>query len=146
MSEDILELDEDEQIKADNDKKIMAFVVDKSKKWREILGLLDWEILFDFVEEIEEDNMFPTIMQVSTSWGMQQAVIKVSLEECYTRDEENLEKDVLHELLHVTVNEMRWDVSHTPEKLPGCACDHQHEERIVTVLTRTIWQLGLEVE
>lgn len=119
---------------------------DRLNFWVYNLGIQRWNIRVDFRDSFPEDNQnpsFPITMFNVTMWSMQEAIIMVSVPQTKGLTDEEIEKDVLHELIHVIVNEIRWDTNRNPERGHGCACDHDHEERVVSELTEILWNQEL---
>lgn len=119
--------------------------------WGDRLGLMGWTININCFDKLtyNEDQAFdpeyPVVMRNITRWMSKLTTLEVDVSICRKRTEEELSEDILHELLHVVVNEMRWDTNRAPDRGHGCACEHDHEERIVTQLTNTIWTLYCDI-
>lgn len=119
--------------------------------WINQLQLGGWEILLKFEDkltyhEVDIDKEYPIVIRNITRWSFKSATIELDISRCLPRDHDLLGQDMLHELLHVLVNEMRWDTNRSPDKGHGCACEHDHEERVVTELTASIWALHSTIE
>ena len=101
-------------------------------KWVDPLGLGDWQIkLFLFHDALpgreSEGGAFAPVFQTESSWEYKMARIDGAA--CQTADctDAELERLLVHELVHSLVAEMR-------EEDP----DHKHEERVVTSITDAI--------
>jgi len=101
------------------------------EKWVTPLGLGWWKIdivYYDDPGEIvknftSEDSDYLVLAKVFAKWQYMKATIRINLPAWVDLDEEDVEKDILHELCHILVNEMRED-------------DILHEERVVSTLQR----------
>lgn len=89
----------------------------------------------------EEDNqIWRTFMEIGTSWQYQHADMAVWIPECYHQSDEQIEEDVVHEFMHMLVNEMRADPKIGPKDEDSIDL-HNHEERVVTSLARSLTHL-----
>ena len=141
----------DEQFTAINTiEQAKQFILGKSSSWIYRLGLERWEVLFDFdympLPISVEPTPFPVVMTVEVCWPIRQCIIRVNMEQVIGRIYDNTEKDILHELIHVMINEMRADLYSSKPTPNSCACEHDHEERVVTDLTSVIWNIHREKE
>lgn len=100
-------------------KKLIAYV----KKWKRQLWLGQWNV--DTVWEWDGLGEDTTTAKCQCDWRYMIATITFDLIRCSTLDDEGLERIVIHELLHMVVNEMRYD-------------GLEHEERVVSHLTSVI--------
>jgi hypothetical protein len=106
------------------------------EKWTKPLGLLWWtvdilfydnpsEILRQFTVNAEET----TLARTYADWRYGTAKICINLPAFENLDAKEIERTVIHELVHILVNEMREGEIH-------------HEERVVTGLTKAFeWTL-----
>jgi hypothetical protein len=107
------------------------------KTWKVLLGL-QWyrlDVLFDrdSIRRPDPENPGGTIVTYATtscSYEYLQAAIQFSVPGLQDKDDADLERVVIHELLHVVVNEMR-DASRSTK----------HEERVVSVLEEVFFKL-----
>lgn len=107
------------------------------KKWCYRLGLNWWKVDVYYITDPEtvarkfhERDDAVCLMRTWVSWEYAEATVEVNLPALKGRTEENLEREVVHELVHVLVNEMREGKMH-------------HEERVVTSITKAIfWTLA----
>lgn len=100
-------------------------------KWLKPLGLLWWEIKIVYYENpsdiievfraIDEDRVL--VAKTYADWKYASAKICINVPEFRGRTDNEIERIVVHELMHVLVNEMREGELH-------------HEERVVTTLTK----------
>ena len=93
------------------------------------MGLGDWTISTEFVEELEGggDEEFLSAMRVFVYWEYKNAVIKISHKALKDRTKKEVERLIVHELAHCLVDEI---------KEGGI----KHEERVATNLTNAfIW-------
>lgn len=96
------------------------------------LRLRWWNFVFEYDrgesrEDIDSQWKFRKFASVWSSWKYCDALIKVYLGEIAELSDDTLEETVLHELMHVYVNEMRTEEDRARE----------HEERVVTSLARS---------
>lgn len=97
-------------------------------KWIPKLGLQPWKVTVNW--EREKNLSDPrTIMDCFADWRYLGAVITAYLPTVAEEPDDHLEEIVIHELLHVHVNELR------ERKI-------DHEERVVTTLARVVMRLG----
>lgn len=101
-------------------------------QWCLLLGLDRWEIIAEYCAE--SDTLEPGLNGCAkVQWPYKRAVIKFHISQLYDNDDVQLERLVVHELMHVVVNEMRG------KKFDND--DLQHEERVVTELTDSFLRL-----
>ena len=97
------------------------------KKWKYALYLGMWKIDFvvrDYIGDSRVDG-YQTAASCDTSWQYFTAAIDFSYVQLKDMEEEEIEKIIIHELLHIVVNEMRED-------------GIEHEERVVSHLSMVI--------
>ena len=95
------------------------------QKWIELLWLRWWNIEFRWHRGRIDGESDRTAMATSSNWRYAEAVIDVDLTRIADWDDAELEKVVVHELMHPILNEMRsWDA------------DEGHEERVASWLQR----------
>jgi len=93
------------------------------KKWKTNLYLNTWHIDFNIRDYLENDpGDFSTAATCNADWKYFYAVLNFSYSKMREMEETEIEKIVIHEMLHVVVNEMRED-------------GIDHEERVVSHLT-----------
>lgn len=102
-------------------------------RWTYRLGLRWWEVNITYYSEPDEivhrfrtDGDKVCVAFTDVDWIYSRAYIHVNLPRLMDQDEGEIERIVVHELMHVLVNEMREDEMH-------------HEERVVTQLTKAIF-------
>ena len=94
-------------------------------KWIELLKLQNWSIDINYMQGHGEisDEGFRTHALCSSNWHHMTALIQFWPKDLRDETEEYIEYVVVHELLHVLVNEMREE-------------GIDHEERVVTHLAK----------
>lgn len=93
------------------------------KKWKTNLYLGMWQVDFNIRDYLVNDRgEFDTAATCESSWQYFCAVLNFSYAKMRDLEETEIEKIVLHEMLHIVINEMRED---------GIS----HEERVVSHLT-----------
>ena len=103
------------------------------KKWIKKLGLSDWDISIkfsnqeDYCKENNIDDPEWSMCLVIPFWQYQLAHIRVNKDQVNIEDEDNLEENAIHELVHCMVNEME-----------SYSKDEMHEEHVVSMLARAI--------
>ena len=103
------------------------------KKWIYRLGLCWWEVTVRFyddpseiVKRFRQDDDFIVLASSWVDWRYSKAAIDVNLPELMKQTKDEIERAIVHELMHVLVNEMHEGEMH-------------HEERVVTQLTKAIF-------
>lgn len=102
------------------------------KWWSEWLGLrygLIKLFFVDYIEEHEGDGVFiipDCAGKCHTDWRYQETQIEISIKKICQLDEEGIERVIVHELMHVFLNEMREE-------------GIDHEERVATNLQKTFF-------
>jgi len=102
------------------------------QKWRPILGLDSWDIARNFHDgEFVEDDGSPSqgaVASTAARWQYQHGSIDFNLRRTADLPENRLEGVVIHECMHILLNEMR----------SLCTKGHKiaikHEERVCTML------------
>ena len=98
------------------------------KKWRAMLGLKWWRITYVWDRESTGRDTGTTQYKEcatnSVQWAYKDAKITFNMPCLMDEPDEELEKDVIHEHVHILVNEMRY--------FDEGVC---HEERVVSDLT-----------
>lgn len=96
--------------------------------WVRYFGLTYWKIEIEYKDYIvpgESGNV--PVARTFADWRYLSATIEINISDISGMKKEELEKVIVHELLHIIVNELR-------EK------DISHEERVVSELTNaSIW-------
>ena len=95
-------------------------------EWCTQLGLNWWDVqcsYFDKSKPFKRQHGTVAAMTIVADWRYGTAYISVNTPGCARLDDDELERVVVHELVHALVNEMR---------LTGL----DHEERVVTTLTK----------
>ena len=95
------------------------------KKWRRTLGLDEWETALNFNdgEYIQQDGEASgeAVASAHARWQYRHASVSFNLERVARLDEEDLEQMVIHEAMHIILNEMREE-------------GVKHEERVASSL------------
>jgi hypothetical protein len=111
------------------------------KKWITRLGLGWWRVDISFYNDpqsiidhfgVNDDDTL-VVARTYTHWIYGKAEIHVNLPVIEKLSDDETERVIVHELLHILVNEMREDEIH-------------HEERVVTQLTKAIFWVVADVE
>jgi hypothetical protein len=104
------------------------------KQWHALVVPPGWHVQYHYHRDAWtlDDDQFETLAQCRTRWAYKKAIVEFSLPACAELDAEDLERTVIHELLHIVVNEMR-----------ECADSERltHEERVVSELTDMVVRL-----
>lgn len=110
-----------------SDSKIITACKNYLKFWIKYLNLSDWKVettYHTYLRASESGNR--VVARTWASWEYLDAHIEFDLAVLRDMDEDEIERAIIHELLHVVVNEMRD---------PGV----KHEERVVSSLSRVLW-------
>ena len=102
---------------------------DLIKKWVKKLGLELWTITCDYCDShrfIEIEDSKNALAFCHVNWPYLTATIRFNKDHLNDEPEENIELIVIHELMHIIINEMRDDE-------PG---NIDHEERVATILSK----------
>ena len=103
--------------------------------WHGALGLGWWNMEYLYNRDgkppiYSEDTNYCTVMTCEAKWPYLKATIEINMPPLLGLDDETLEADLVHEWMHVFLNEM----SEKNDK------DHKHEERVATQLAKAfIW-------
>jgi hypothetical protein len=100
-------------------------------RWRHILWITQWFITTEYYREPPPEMNHGdscSLMDIVPRWEY----MRVNMPQVALLPLDDLEKTVMHELLHCVVCEMRTN------KL-----DRAHEERVVSHLTKTLWAARL---
>jgi len=108
--------------------------------WTYRLGLKWWEINIHYIEDPQTiidtfritDNEI-VVAKTFADWKYMTANIYVNLPSIITMHKYTVERIIVHELVHVLVNEMREN-------------DINHEERVVTSLTKAVFWIEQDVK
>ena len=108
--------------------------------WITRLGLRWWKVSIHYVDDKKtidkyfiKDDIHHTLAMAFSDWKYGNADIYVNMKDVQHRTDEELEEIVIHECMHLLVNEMR-------------AEGIDHEERVVTTLTRAVQWTVADVE
>lgn len=111
-------------------KELRAYLKERFSWWVKNTGLGWWkvDILYDDDrQKYEGENGYEAIMRCFADWRYGTAQVYVNVAMAKTQDKEELEMCVVHELMHVFLNEMREGELH-------------HEERVATTLAKAfLW-------
>lgn len=104
--------------------------------WRDALRLTDWRMDIDWATEGGRHGDTSNYMMISSSWRYQNIALTVFVNclETINPSDLHLDEMVVHELLHAHLNEMR---AHNDD-MDNLAAQNDHEERVVTILSRVI--------
>lgn len=94
-------------------------------KWKRRFCLTWWTATLVIAEYLAGQDGKKTLGDCSADWQYQTYTIRINAADAAELSDTELEKLIIHELLHVVLNEMRED-------------DISHEERVVTNLETTI--------
>lgn len=107
------------------------------ERWRHILWLSHWQIDVTYCREAPADMDGPgeqcAHMDILPRWEYMTAAIRVNMPQVSHLDMDDLERTVLHELLHCVVCEIR----------DGKPKRSANEERVVSHLTKALWAARL---
>jgi hypothetical protein len=99
------------------------------EKWRAPLGLKWWtvELSWEYDRSLftHDDSDFECIAFVNGHWPYRTATIHINMHLLHERDDDELEQDILHEMVHIPLFEMQ------PEQQDFV----DHRERVVCTLT-----------
>lgn len=109
-------------------------------KWIYRLGLRWWEVEVHYVEDPQDViDIFKTndneivIGRTYVDWKYMSANVYLNIPSMLNMTHNQIERIIVHELLHVLVNEMRED-------------GIDHEERVVTLLTKAVFWIKADIE
>lgn len=109
-------------------------------KWIYRLGLRWWEVEVHYVEDPQDViDIFKTndneivIGRTYVDWKYMSANVYLNIPSMLNMTHNQIERIIVHELLHVLVNEMRED-------------GIDHEERVVTLLTKAVFWIEADIE
>ena len=96
-------------------------------KWRDLLGLWNWHLDVEWSDNDKDGIVENTEILAHTyvSWQYLDYKITFYLKSFVDKDDEEVEKVVIHEMCHVLVSEMRENTTN-------------HEERVVSNLTNVM--------
>ena len=112
-------------------------------RWIKRIGLGWWTINVNYDDAIVSSRgslgeTWSTVMVCDAQWEYMQATISVSLSQCHGVPDDELERFVVHELMHVFLSEMR-EKDSKPER--------KHEERVACTLTNAfMWLRDMAME
>lgn len=109
-------------------------------KWIYRLGLRWWEVEVHYVEDPQDViDIFKTndneivIGRTYVDWKYMSANVYLNIPSMLNMTHNQIERIIVHELLHVLVNEMRED-------------GIDHEERVVTLLTKAVFWIEADIQ
>lgn len=109
-------------------------------KWIYRLGLRWWEVEVHYVEDPQDViDIFKTndneivIGRTYVDWKYMSANVYLNIPSMLNMTHNQIERIIVHELLHILVNEMRED-------------GIDHEERVVTLLTKAVFWIKADIE
>jgi hypothetical protein len=105
-----------------NHKKLRETIREAIIEYKTTLYLYMWDITSEIVDAIQSDNNIRISADCNCNWKYLEATIRFSELELKFRTKEEIKKIVLHEMIHIVVNEMREE-------------GIDHEERVVSHLT-----------
>lgn len=111
-----------------SEKKLKQLIRKYAKWWIRWTGLGYWTINLDYEDVVRMDHGgYDTCAVCECDWKYQQATITFGLDKLRGMKKDTIERTVLHELMHIFLNEMRAD-------------GIDHEERTATQLAKAfIW-------
>jgi hypothetical protein len=97
------------------------------ERWQEPLGLDDWRVTWKFEREHSEE-LKDVVANCNVSWEYEMATVTWFIPQVLNCefDDDDLEQIVVHEIMHILLNEMRED---TKKRI-------NHEERVATRLAK----------
>jgi hypothetical protein len=110
-------------------------IIKMIERWRHILWITQWNITTEYFREAPPEMSNGdacALMDIVPHWEYLRAHIRVNMPQVALLPLDDLEKTVMHELLHCVICEMRTN------KL-----DRAHEERVVSHLTKALWAARL---
>lgn len=112
------------------EQEIIEFALERIDWWKRHLGLHQWEIAIQFVNDINAgvDDAVASAAGFQR-WEYMKAELTFSKKELMNSSKDEIEENIVHELSHILVGEMR-------EKEDVV----KHEERVVTMLSKAfLW-------
>jgi len=107
-----------------SDKKLKNFIRERLSWWVTQTGLGYWRVNFDWDEVIKMDHGgYNTAALCECDWRYQEATITFGMEKIRKLKKSDIERTIVHELMHIFINEMRED-------------GIDHEERVATQLQK----------
>lgn len=110
------------------------------EKWIYRLGLRWWEVEIHYVEDPQDViDIFKTndneivIGRTYVDWKYMSANVYLNVPSMLNMTHNQIERIIVHELLHILVNEMREN-------------SIEHEERVVTGLTKAVFWIKADIE
>jgi predicted SprT family Zn-dependent metalloprotease len=108
-------------------KKVKKLASEYFEQWTLCLGLRYGTLKLFFEEFIKDASDYDVCGICETDWRYQDSSITLALHKLREMDEEQIEMVVIHELMHIFLNEMRED-------------GIDHEERVATNLQKAfVW-------
>lgn len=108
---------------------IKGLIEEYANWWTKWLGLRYWNIKFETAKNPDEDGLAGTS---AVDWRYQEATITFYLKTMKHMQPDEIEKIVVHELMHIFLNEMREE-------------GIDHEERVATMLQKAfMWVKEVE--
>jgi hypothetical protein len=114
-------------------KKVESLIQEYAVWWTKVLGLGHWDLSFKCADGTIEPASGDTVAgEANVSWKYENAVITFYPDVLKDMSEDEIEKLVVHELMHVFLNEMREE-------------GIDHEERVATMLAKAfLWVKGVD--
>ncbi len=112
------------------------------KKWVEPLGLKWWHINVQWETDKVEGTVpgYTTCFRVQATWKYLDAMIHVYLPACINIPDDRLEWHVVHELVHILLNEMAFWRDDILDHGLNEGVLGQHEERVATTIANAaLW-------
>ena len=108
------------------------------EKWLLTLGFRHWSITADFLRDKDVSaEGWECLGKCSVGWEYMQAIVTFYVPGLLDKSDKDLEEIVVHEMVHILVNEMR---QFAPETLSKEKMDEamKHEERVVVMITNAL--------
>ena len=102
--------------------------------WAEKLGLLWWTVHYNYRDDsayFQEPNGVQAAARCRPEWRYLEASIDLNMPQLFGMDDDELEKIIVHEMMHILLHEMR-----NFDEEAGL----KHEERVATTFTKAfLW-------
>jgi hypothetical protein len=110
-------------------------IIALSDKWLKPLGLGWWDIRLTFQRsgymEPKQNTRDRSVAKCDCDWRYGHAEITFNMPLVAEQNDDDMENIVVHELMHVFLNEMRWARQDGQD-------DIDHEERVASTLTKAL--------
>lgn len=106
-------------------KQVKSLVRKQIKKWTPILGLKNWEIKVSYEDMDRIVDGMSFLAETVCTWYTLRATIAIFLPAIKKLDKEEIELTVVHELVHIVLDEMS-------------ECDSKHDERACETISKAL--------